>query len=530
MKQLYSHLQIIAAAALLIAAGSASAQAPSLGTAASFGVLGGSTVTNTGPTVVIGDLGVSPGTAITGFPPGVVNGTIHVNDAVAQQAQNDVTTAYNALAALPCGTVLTGQDLGGLTLTPGVYCFATSAQLTGTLTLNAQGNPAAQFIFQIGSTLTTASNSRVMLINGGQSCNVYWQVGSSATIGTASAFAGNILALASITSTTGASVSGRLLARNGAVTLDSSSVAGCSGCSAIVLAPATLPDGVLGVVYNQVITASGGTAPYTFTVIAGALPPGLTLSNTGNLTGIPTTPGSFSFTVRATDSVGCPGTRIYTLIVNPVGCPTITISPATIPAANAGTPYGPVTLTASGGTAPYTFSITAGALPAGVTLSPSGVISGTPTQSGSFTVTITATDAASCRGSRIYSAIVNCPVIIISPATIPSAVSGAPYALALTASGGTAPYTFARTSGALPPGLTLSPTGLISGIATTTGNFNFSVTVTDATGCQGVRSYTMAVAQAVGAVGGPTLDEYGLTILVVLLAVAGAFIVNRMSV
>src|SRR5580693_5920700 len=138
----------------------------------SFAVLGGSTVTNTNtPTVVTGNLGVSPGSAVTGFPPGiVVGGSIHAADAVAAQAQTDLTTLYNNLASSACNTDLTGQDLGGLTLTPGVYCFASSAQLTGTLTLDAQGNSNAFFIFKIGSTLTTASASSVMLINNASSC------------------------------------------------------------------------------------------------------------------------------------------------------------------------------------------------------------------------------------------------------------------------------------------------------------------------------------------------------------------------
>ena len=161
------------------------ATAPSLGTAANFAVLAGSTVTNTGPTALIGDLGVSPGTAITGFPPGSRDrGTIHAGDAVAAQAEVDLTTAYNVLAGEAVDQDLTGQDLGGHTLTPGVYHFSSSAQLTGTLTLDAQGDPNAVFVFQIGSTLTTASNSSVVLINGADACNVFWQVGSSATLGT----------------------------------------------------------------------------------------------------------------------------------------------------------------------------------------------------------------------------------------------------------------------------------------------------------------------------------------------------------
>jgi len=213
----------------VLAASSVFAQVTLGPTVGSFAVLGGSTVTNTGSTVVNGNLGVSPGSAVTGFPPGtVLGGTIHSNDATAIQAQNELTTAYNTAAGLPCTTDLTGIDLGGLTLTPGVYCFTSPAQLTGTLTLNSLGNPSASFLFKIGSTLTNASNSHVVMINGGSSCNVFWQVGSSATLGTTTTFNGNILALTSITLNTGTSVSGRALARNGAVTLDTNSITQCA--------------------------------------------------------------------------------------------------------------------------------------------------------------------------------------------------------------------------------------------------------------------------------------------------------------
>src|SRR5688572_10660190 len=213
---------------LLITAASAAGQtAPSLGSAQSFAVLGGSTVTNTGPSVITGSLGLSPGSSVTGFPPGVVvSGTTNIADAVALAAQNSVTTAYNSLAGQPCTQDLTGQDLGGLTLTQGVYCFTSSAQLTGALVLNAQGNAGAVFIFKIGSTLTTASNASVAVINSGSPCNVFWQIGSSATLGTATSFVGNLLALTSITLNTSAGVIGRLLARNGAVTLDTNTVNG----------------------------------------------------------------------------------------------------------------------------------------------------------------------------------------------------------------------------------------------------------------------------------------------------------------
>ncbi len=197
---------------------------PPLGTAGNFAVLGASAVTNTGPTVVTGDVGVSPGTAVTGFPPGSVIGTKHVADAVALQAQNDVAVAYGDAAGQPCNVNLTGQDLGGKTLTSGVYCFSSSAQLTGQLKLDSQGNPASVFIFQIGSTLTTASNASVLQINDTQACNIFWQVGSSAAVGTTTDFSGNILAHTSITAQTGAEFNGSLYAHTGAVTLDTNTI------------------------------------------------------------------------------------------------------------------------------------------------------------------------------------------------------------------------------------------------------------------------------------------------------------------
>lgn len=198
----------------------AAAIAPPLGTEQAYAVLGGSTVTNTGSSVITGNLGLSPGTAVTGFPPGLVTGTIHAADAPALQAQNDTTATYLALAGQSCDSPLTGQDLGGKSLVGGVYCYSTSAQLTGALTLDGGGNSDSVWVFQIGSTLTTAVNSSVVLTNGADPCNVFWQVGSSATLGTTTAFVGNMFALTSITLNNGASVKGRVLARNGAVTLD----------------------------------------------------------------------------------------------------------------------------------------------------------------------------------------------------------------------------------------------------------------------------------------------------------------------
>lgn len=207
-----------------------------IGTAGNYGAFAGTTVTNTGSTLIYGGLGVSPGSAITGFAvidggPGLFTGTLSQSDGAATQAAVDILASYDALAALSFDTDLTGLDLGGLVLTPGVYRFSSSAQLTGTLTLDAQGDADARFVFQVGSTLTTASDSLVSIVNlaSGVECGpdsgLYWQIGSSATIGTDSDFAGNLLAFASITLNTGASIDhGRALAINGAVTLDSNRI------------------------------------------------------------------------------------------------------------------------------------------------------------------------------------------------------------------------------------------------------------------------------------------------------------------
>lgn len=523
-----SRLATAVVSALFLAGSPAAAQtAPPLGTTTTFAVLGGSTVTNTGSSVLTGDLGVWPGLAIIGFPPGTVTGTTHAGDAVAQQAQSDLTTAYNDLAGQACGTDLTSQDLGGMTLTPGVYCFSTSAQLTGTLTLDAQGDPGAVFIFQVGSTLTTASSSVVQLINGGSSCNVFWQVGSSATLGTTTQLAGSILALQSITLTTSASVSGQLLARNGAVSLDTGTVGVCLPvCPPITVNPATLPTGGQpDVPYSVQMTATGGTAPYTFAVTAGALPDGLTLSSAGLLSGTPTAPGTWTFTITATDADDCTGFRAYTITINDAECPEMTILPAVLPNTAVGVPYSEP-ITASGSTPDtYVYTVTAGALPPGLALSPltatkTVTLAGTPTTVGSYSFTITATDENGCQVSQAYTILVNplaCPIVTVLPATLPNPGLGFPYSQTISATGGAAPYTFSVTAGALPPGLALSPLGpdtaSLSGTPTATGTFSFTITAIDANGCPGTRDYRLTI---LGAAGIPTLGTWGLLVLMAL--------------
>ncbi len=224
-----SSIQALAFAAIVALAAPHLGAQIVLGTSADFAVLGGSTVTNTGNTVIsgaAGGLGLSPGTAVTGFPPGVLTtGTIHAADATAIAAKADATTAYNQLAGLPFRTDLTGQDLAGKILTPGVYRFDAAAALTnGVLTLDGLNQANPLFVFQVGSTLTTTGTTSFNLINGAASANAWFQVGSSATLGVGTSFGANVVAFTSITLTTGVNVIGRVFAINGAVTLDSNQI------------------------------------------------------------------------------------------------------------------------------------------------------------------------------------------------------------------------------------------------------------------------------------------------------------------
>ncbi|NLS27358.1 hypothetical protein S2M10_23530 [Sphingomonas sp. S2M10] len=278
-----------------------------------------------------------------------------------------------------------------------------------------------------------------------------------------------------------------------------------------------LPNGTVGTSYSQSFTAGSGTAPYSYAITAGSLPPGLTLSSS-TVSGTPTQSGTFTFTVTATDSASVGSGGPYSVANSysiTIGAPTITIAPTTLTGATAGVAYSQ-SITASGGVAPYTYTVTAGALPAGLSLASGGTLSGTPSAGGTFSFTITATDSATgtgapFTGNRAYAMTVAAATISISPSTLPSRRAGRSYNETLTASGGNGSYTFAVTAGALPPGLTLSSSGVLSGTATESNTFNFTITATDqstGTGApySGSRAYTLSIGDPLPTLVAPTLS------------------------
>jgi len=248
-------LQLLSFACGLLLAATANAQAVSLGSAVNFGAVAATTITNSGQTIVNGELGLSPGSSITGFPPGL-SGTIHINDAEAVAAQADAHNAYNQAVALAFTTDLSGSDLGGKTLTAGVYHFDTTATLNGILTLDGGGNSSSVFVFQIGTTFMTGAAAQVVLTNGAQACNVFFQVGSSATLGGGTIFAGNILAFTSISLNTAVSVQGGLYALNGAVTLLDNNVTAQNTCAPGTSSSTTKSSTSTGTLSTTLSTAS----------------------------------------------------------------------------------------------------------------------------------------------------------------------------------------------------------------------------------------------------------------------------------
>ncbi|WP_395742930.1 beta strand repeat-containing protein [Prosthecobacter sp.] len=264
-------------------------------------------------------------------------------------------------------------------------------------------------------------------------------------------------------------------------------------CPTLSLSPASLANGTLSLSYSQTVAATGGTAPYTYSLSSGTLPSGVTLNaSSGVLSGTPNVAGTYTFTLGATDANGCSATQAFSVVMS---CPTLSISPASLADGTVGTAYSQ-TLTASGGASPYaSWTVTSGTLPAGLTLSSSGVISGTPTagNGAGVTFTVRTTDANGCQGSQAITLQI-CPVVTLSPTTLATATVNSAYSQTITSSGGASPYTYTVSSGTLPAGLTLSSAGVLSGTPTSTTSRTFTITATDANGCPGSRSYTLAPA------------------------------------
>lgn len=539
--------------------------APTLGTAAQFALLGNSAVTgSTGTgTVVSGDVGSFPTATITNFPPSTVapGFTLHTTaDATVQQAQSDARAAYTMLAAQG-GTAINANLSTNGALSPGVYSVgAADLPASTTMTLNGSGI----FIFNVASTLTMNVGSAI--VGSANPCNVYWRVGTSATLNGTS-FMGTVLADASITLGSG-NVTGRLLAGLGATGAVTLSVGGntVGGCSAPPIAPtvtkAFLPASIAAggtsqltiTVNNPNSSASSLTSIFTDTLPTGvviAATPGATTTCGGAVTataggstvslasGSTLPAGSCTITVNVTapasgaylntiaagalqTSAGSNATpATATLSVPPAVCPAITLGPSPIPNGTVGVAYSQ-TLTGSGGTAPYVFSVTLGTLPAGLTLTAAGVLSGTPTTAASSTFTVRGTDSLGCFAdvvSTVAIAPAACPVITLAPATIPNGLVGQPFSQTLTASGGTAPYTFSVVAGALPTGVVLSTAGglgLIAGTPTTNGSYAFTIRATDALGCVVDRPYTVVITTSV-----PTMPEMFLILLALVLTSIG---------
>lgn len=564
-------MAVIGAVVLALFQSSLVAQlAPSLGTASGFALLGNSAVTGSAGsgTVVTGSVGSFPTATISNFPPSTVapGFTLHTTaNATVQAAQADARTAYNFLAAQG-GAPVPGDNLN-TTLTPGVYSLgAGNLPASTTLTLNGAGI----FIFNVASTLTMNVGSAVL--GTANPCNVYWRVGTSATLNGTS-FVGTVLADASITVGSG-SVTGRLLSGLGATGASTLTVGGntIGGCSAPVAAPSiakafspttiiagnnsqltislnnlngaaasttaiftdTLPTGVLVAPIPGATTTCGGSvsAPAggsTISLAAGStLPAGIctiTVNVTSAVVGtyLNTIPAGALQTSSGNNLAPATATLIVTAVPPPI-CPAITLSPSPIPSGTVSVAYSQ-TLTASGGTGPYVFGITLGTLPAGLTLAPAGLLSGTPTVAASSTFTVRGTDSLGCFAEMVSTVVISpplppgCPVITLTPATTPNGFVGQAYSQTLTASGGTAPYTFAVVGGALPAGLVLSTTGglgLIAGTPTTNGSSSFTIRATDANGCPADQAYAIVITTSV-----PTMPEIFLFLMALMLLSLG---------
>lgn len=441
------------------------AAALSLGRAEPFSILARSGVTATGTMRVTGNVS-APASGVSPLVGHVVAGS---------DALKDVAKAWDELSVPPCTPV---SSLSG-TIAPGVYC-ASSVDTT----LAFDGSADSVWIIRIDS-LTTLPDSTMRMLHGVDSSRVFWQVNGSAILGERSTFAGNLVAQSSIKLHEGVTVSGRLIAREGAVTLVTDDINLCGP----TICESSLPNGVEKVSYNAKVIADCGVAPYVFSVFAGALPPDLELDPGGTLAGTPAAAGSFSFIVIAIDYTGYSRIRTYTVVI----CPAITLQPATVPDATVGYAYS-VPISADG-----LHRFTATELPDGLALTTEccdthTLLCGTPKREGNYTFIVTATDCdGQCTASHEYSMKVSCPLIAVFPETLDRGTVGVAYQRVITANGALEPYRFEATS--IPPGATITTAGILSVPTTKQGDYAVTIAATNGYGCRSQpRSYAIHIA------------------------------------
>jgi large repetitive protein len=454
-------------------------------------------------------LTINAAPTITLAPLSLTNGQVGMPFSQAITASNGTAPYTYAVSAgsLPSGTSLSGAGaLSGTPTAAGTFNFTVSATdnegFTGALAYTWIINPAPTITVSPATLPNGRENGSLSVVfynqtisaSGGTAPYVYALTSGTLPAGLSLSSAGVLSGYATPGSdgnysfeVTATDDDGYTGARTYALTIDPAPT--------ITVSPATLSNGKVGLAYSQTITASGGTAPYTYSETGGSLPPGVTLSSGGLLSGTPTAAGTYTFTIATSDADSYFGTQNYSWVIDPA--PTVTIAPSTLPTGKENLVYAPQTLTAAGGTAPYTFSITSGSLPAGLTLSGGGVVSGTPTEDGSFNFTVEATDDEGFTGTQSVSLSVTAqPTINIAPTGLSNGKVGLAYTVTLTATGGTAPHTFSVSTGTLPPGLSLSGAGVLSGTPTNAGSWGFNVTATDADGYTAVRNYDLTINSA----------------------------------
>ncbi|PPU31514.1 autotransporter outer membrane beta-barrel domain-containing protein [Xanthomonas arboricola] len=428
-------------------------------------------------------------------------------------------TAYSQTLSASGGTAPYTYALASGTLPAGIT-LASNGTLSGTATVEGSFNftvtatDAGSFTGNQAYTLTVAGPNLVLpasTLPAGTAGQAYSAAITPATGGTAPysyALTGGVLPAGVVVDAATGALSGTPTVAgtfNFTLTVSDSTPSPAAQASrnytltiaapVVVIAPTTLPAATRGTAYSQTLSASGGTAPYTYAVSAGSLPAGITLASNGTLSGTATVEGSFNVTVTATDANTFTATQAYALTV---AGPNLALPASTLPAGTAGQAYAATIASATGGTAPYTYALTGGVLPAGVVVdAATGALSGTPTVAGTFNFTLTVSDSTpspAAQASRSYTLTIAAPVVVIAPTTLPAATRGTAYSQTLSASGGTAPYTYALASGTLPAGITLASNGTLSGTATVEGSFNVTVTATDANTFTATQAYALTVA------------------------------------